>query len=412
MKVEIIAIGDELTSGRIANTTSSFAARQLFEAGYEIHAMHTIGDSPTLIGEALKRAIDSVDFVIVTGGLGATDDDLTNEAVSLALNRPTMPNLEILSLIRAHLDEISCSPVSPLEKLAWLPVGAEALNPRGRMAGYQLIHNDKPIFFLPGIPRQMEQLLTDHVLPRLATWYPARRLSTCRRLFKIFDMSELEVNSRITSLNLVPEVAIGYYPVFPEVHLSLIIRDTQGHCSEQLFLDTCAKVDSALGDAVYGHDQESMELVVGSLLRSSDLTLALAESCTGGGVAYAVTEIAGSSAWFDCGFITYSNASKSELLGISPALIAQHGAVSQEIAAAMAEGAIANSDAHIAISTTGIAGPQGAVPGKPVGTICFGWSMNGKTITERKLLTGDRQSIRQQTIVIALQGLIRFLEQH
>lgn len=151
---------------------------------------------------------------------------------------------------------------------------------------------------------------------------------------------------------------------------------------------------------------------VGALLARKNLLLATAESCTGGGVAYAVTEIAGSSAWFDCGFITYSNASKSELLGISPALIAQHGAVSQEIAAAMAEGAIANSDAHIAISTTGIAGPQGAVPGKPVGTICFGWSMNGKTITERKLLTGDRQSIRQQTIVIALQGLIRFLEQH
>ena len=151
---------------------------------------------------------------------------------------------------------------------------------------------------------------------------------------------------------------------------------------------------------------------VGALLARKNLLLATAESCTGGGVAYAVTEIAGSSAWFDCGFITYSNASKSELLGISPALIAQHGAVSQEIAAAMAEGAIANSDAHIAISTTGIAGPQGAVPGKPVGTICFGWSMNGKTVTERKLLTGDRQSIRQQTIVIALQGLIRFLEQH
>ena len=142
---------------------------------------------------------------------------------------------------------------------------------------------------------------------------------------------------------------------------------------------------------------------VGALLARKNLLLATAESCTGGGVAYA---------WFDCGFITYSNASKSELLGISPALIAQHGAVSQEIAAAMAEGAIANSDAHIAISTTGIAGPQGAVPGKPVGTICFGWSMNGKTVTERKLLTGDRQSIRQQTIVIALQGLIRFLEQH
>jgi nicotinamide-nucleotide amidase len=395
MKVEIIAIGDELTSGRIANTTSGFAARQLFEAGYEIHAMHTIGDSPTLIGEALKRAIDSVDFVIVTGGLGATDDDLTNEAVSLALNRPTMPNLEILSLIRAHLDEISSSPVSPLEKLAWLPVGAEALNPRGRMAGYQLIHDDKPIFFLPGIPRQMEQLLTDHVLPRLATWYPSRRLSTCRRLFKIFDMSELEVNARITALKLAREVAIGYYPVFPEVHLSLLIREAQGNCSEKFFLDTCAQVDTALGDAVYGHDQESIEQVVGSLLRISGKTLAVAESCTGGLISRKLTTIPGSSDYYLGGVVAYSNSLKTHFLHVGTTLLEAHGAVSEETAIAMAEGIVAETGADIGLSVTGIAGPDGGTAAKPVGTVFFGMAGAGFRQVFRFEFSGTRDQIQE-----------------
>ncbi|TDK63602.1 CinA family protein [Sapientia aquatica] len=148
---------------------------------------------------------------------------------------------------------------------------------------------------------------------------------------------------------------------------------------------------------------------VGALLTEKKLLLATAESCTGGGVAHAVTEISGSSIWFECGFITYSNSSKSELLNIPPALIAQHGSVSEEIAAAMAEGALSNCEAHVSIATTGIAGPHGAVPGKPVGTICFAWSSGGKTYTERKLFSGDRQSVRQQTVIHALRGLIQFL---
>ena len=148
---------------------------------------------------------------------------------------------------------------------------------------------------------------------------------------------------------------------------------------------------------------------VSELLTKKNLLVATAESCTGGGVAQALTEISGSSNWFECGFITYSNSSKSELLDISPAMIAQHGSVSEEIAAAMAEGALANCEAHVALSTTGIAGPLGAVPGKPVGTVCFGWSMNGKTHTERIHLDGDRKSIREQTVVHALKGLLQFL---
>lgn len=148
----------------------------------------------------------------------------------------------------------------------------------------------------------------------------------------------------------------------------------------------------------------------GRLLQSKGLLLVVAESCTGGGVAHAITDVAGSSNWFECGFITYSNASKTELLDVSAALIAQHGTVSEEIAAAMAEGALANSNAHVSLSTTGIAGPGGAVPGKPVGTVCFGWTNGEHTHTERLVLGGDRQAVRAATVAHALRGLLRFLE--
>lgn len=148
----------------------------------------------------------------------------------------------------------------------------------------------------------------------------------------------------------------------------------------------------------------------GRALQARGLLLATAESCTGGGVASAVTDIAGSSGWFECGMVTYSNAAKTALLGVPAALIAEHGAVSEEVAAAMARGALANSGAQVALSTTGIAGPGGAVPGKPVGTVCFGWSRAGVTRTERLVLTGDRQSVREQSVAHALQGLLRFIE--
>lgn len=151
---------------------------------------------------------------------------------------------------------------------------------------------------------------------------------------------------------------------------------------------------------------------VGRALQAKGLLLATAESCTGGGVAQAITEIAGSSEWFDCGFIAYSNASKTEMLDVPAAVIAQFGTVSEEVADAMAEGAIANSNAHISLATTGIAGPGGAVPGKPVGTVCFAWSMEHHSFTERLVFSGDRGSVREQTVAHALQGLLRFLDQH
>jgi nicotinamide-nucleotide amidase len=149
---------------------------------------------------------------------------------------------------------------------------------------------------------------------------------------------------------------------------------------------------------------------VGRALEAKGLMLATAESCTGGGVAQAITDVAGSTGWFECGFVSYSNASKTEMLEVPAALIAQFGSVSEEVAAAMAEGALANSVADVALATTGIAGPSGAVPGKPVGTVCFGWARGDATHTERLVFAGDRQAVREQTIIHALQGLLRFIE--
>lgn len=409
MKGEIIAIGDELTSGRILNTTSGYAARHLYDAGYEIYAMHTIGDTPPLIGEALKRAIGRVDFVIVTGGLGTTDDDLTNEAVSIALNRPTMPNLEVLSLIRQHLDENSCNPLSPLEKLAWLPTGAEVLNPKSKMAGYQLVKNSKPIFFLPGIPNQMQRLLVEEVIPRLATWYSDPKRGICQQLLRIFNMDEVEVNKKIASLNLNEDVAIGYYPVFPELHLCLTIRDKNISNPELIMQRITSSIYDLLGDVIYGQNQDSMELVVGKLLNNKKLNLAVAESCTGGLVSHKITRISGSSAYYLGGITSYANSMKSNFLDIDQELIEKHGAVSKEVAVAMALGIMAGTGADLALSITGIAGPDGGTEEKPVGTVYIGLVSGELFQVDRFQFEGSREQIQEMAATTGLDQIRRFL---
>ena len=411
MKIEIIAIGDELTSGRILNTTSSFAARNLYEAGYDIYAMNTIGDAPSLIGEALKQALGRVDAVLVTGGLGTTDDDLTNEAVSKALNRPTMPNLEILANIRTHLDEITASPVGRLEKLAWLPSGAEALNPRSRMAGYLLIHDDKPIFFLPGIPCQMQQLLIEEVLPKLSTWHEHHRLTTYQRIFRIFDLPETEVNRRIETLDLSCDVLIGYYPVFPEVHLSLTVRDKKNNNAKRLFKSSCKAINTVLGDSIYGCDRESMEKVVGNLLLENNLKLAVAESCTGGMICQKITNTPGSSTYLLGGVVSYSNSLKSIYLGVSSSLLERHGAVSREVAEEMAVGVRAKSGADIGLAVTGIAGPDGGSAEKPVGTVYIAIATSEENWVTKFLFHGDRNEIREITALSGLDLIRKYLLQ-
>lgn len=405
---EIIAIGDELTTGRIANTTSAFAARQLFAAGHEIYAMHTIGDTPSLIGEALLRAIKRVDFVLVTGGLGSTTDDLTNEAVARALDRPATVNTEILEKIRSQLQGSDNQP-NALEKLAWLPEGAEVLNAEERMAGYVLIHDSTPVFFLPGIPEQAKYLLTNHVLPRLSAWKHNSRNHVRLRVYRTVGLPEFEINKRLSQLENRKYTTIGYYPVKCEVHISLTITGKDSAHAEHVFAEADTHIRKALGVYLYGTDRESLAQVVGNLLCEQNLQLSVAESCTGGLIGSQITKTPGSSQWFAGGVIAYSNALKEILLNVEPALLENPGAVSSQVAKAMASCLAERVGTKISLSVTGIAGPDGGTNEKPVGTVYIGLFFQGQTRDTLHHFNGTRHQIQQWTAQTALDTVRRIL---
>lgn len=406
---EIIAIGDELTSGRITNTTSGFAARELFAAGHDIYAMHTIGDQPELIGEALNRALSRVDFVIVTGGLGATTDDLTNEAVVKALGINAVINEGVMASLKSRLRHSQKEHMIALQKLAWLPENAEVLDSAYRMAGYMLPYKGKPIFFLPGVPPQMRELLTNKVLQRLAAWKAGASNPIRQRVYRTFGLMESEINNRLLNLEEDGLVQIGYYPVGCEVHVSLTTREADGQNPDTLFDTTDQAIREALGRSIYGTGKTTLASVTGELLKDKEKTLCVAESCTGGLIGSKITQIAGSSQWFAGGVIAYSNMLKEKLLNVDRAMLINYGAVSGIVARAMAARLADRLQTDMAISVTGIAGPEGGTEEKPVGTVYFGLFHNNKVTDHLFYFHGSRTEIQERTAHTALDLLRRAL---
>lgn len=405
---EIIAIGDELTSGRIINTTSGHAARQLFLLGHPIRAMHTVGDAPELIGETLKASIQRSDFVLVTGGLGATTDDLTNEAVVTALELKIAIHPCVQANIESRMAKDDGQTSVSLAKLARLPEGAEVLDDDCRMAGYLLRYQGKPIYFLPGVPPQMEMLLRDKVLPGLQAMDGGRAVPVCQRVYRTCGLYEIEINQRLHTLEQ-NGVQIGYYPVGAEVHVSLTGHHLERGTDDPLFRQADALIRTALGDNIYGLDQETLAAVTGRLLRERGLMLGTAESCTGGLIGASLTEVPGSSHWFKGGMIVYANELKEDLLGIDSALLIRCGAVSGETARAMASGALYRLGCDIAVAATGIAGPEGGTPDKPVGTVYLGLAYRN-TVTHRLCrFHGSRRQIQEKTAQTAMDMVRRAL---
>ena len=402
---EIIAIGDELTSGRITNTTSGLAARELFLLGHEIRAMHTIGDAPELIGTTLQAALARADFVIVTGGLGATTDDLTTDAVVQALHLKTAVHPGVLASLKARLShEMGNNGVS-LAKLAELPEGAEVLDADCRMAGYLLHYDGKPIYFLPGVPPQMEMLLHSKVLPGLQSF----SVPVYQQIYRTCGLQEVTINELLLPLEQNPTLQVGYYPVGCEVHISLTFRNFRHGQDDSLLRETDTFIRKALGKHLYGTGNATLASVIGELLTSRGLMLGVAESCTGGLIASKITETPGSSQWFGGGVIVYSNELKQRLLDINPAVLAEHGAVSAETARAMADQAGARLNCDIAVAATGIAGPDGGTAEKPVGTVYLGLLYQNKVSDRLCHFTGSRRQIQEKTAHTALDLVRRAL---
>lgn len=369
--------------------------------------MHTIGDTPTLIGEALKRAIKRVDFVIVTGGLGPTTDDLTNEAVAEALQRPATLHEGILGKIHSQLQDPD-GYLDALEKLAWLPAGAEVLSPEDRMAGHLLIHDDIPIFFLPGVPVQAQKLLVDIVLPRLSGWSSCSK-SQRMRLYKTVGLPEYEINQRLMALEQEGQVTVGYYPVEFEVHVNLSVSGSDAEEVDALFVDAEQRIVDALGDHIYGTDRETLAEVVGNLLRERGLMLSTAESCTGGLISSQLTTVPGSSEWFAGGVVAYSNHLKEILLNVDRDLLRNYGAVSEQVARAMAARLAARVGSKISLSVTGIAGPGGGTAEKPVGTVYIGFFYKNKVSETLHHFSGGRKEVQEKTAQMALDTVRRAL---
>ncbi len=407
MNGEILAIGDELTSGRIINSTSYFAASHLFAAGHKVTAMATVGDDPKRIGQALIKTIPRADFVVVTGGLGSTSDDITSEAVSKALDLPQTLYPDVLELIK----ECEAFEQMPsMEKMAWLPSGAEVLKPGAKMAGFMLVYEQKPIFFLPGVPYQMRELMLDRVIPRLATWQDNSFSLVRQRVFKVFGLRETAINDRLQDVDEEGDhVRIGYYPMGAEVHVSLTVRGENASQADGLFKEKTRAVATALSDVIYGQDNDTMASVTGALLGQHKLSLACAESCTGGLMSHMVTGVSGSSDYFLGGVVAYANEVKEQMLQVAQQTLVDHGAVSEETALEMARGVRSVTGADIGLSITGIAGPGGGTEEKPVGMVCFGLVAADKNESHTFNFTGSRAMVQGLAATMGLDLVRRYL---
>jgi nicotinamide-nucleotide amidase len=405
---EIIAIGDELVSGKVLNTTANFAANKLFAAGCQVTRITSIGDDPHDIEECLLAAIKRSEYVIITGGLGPTTDDITNEVTAKVLGRPLLLNELIIDKIRRAKQRF-VNPVFLSEKLAWLPEGAEVLNPEGRAAGYLLVHQDTPLFFLPGVPGELEDHVVHRVIPRLSKFI-SKKINIRQQTFKVFGLSETEINALFEKLESSRDgLSIGYYPNFPEVNVTVTVKGLNPEKVNEVFHMACNIIQQMMGKHVVAVNDETLEEIVGKLLLEKGGVLSLAESCTGGLLSQRVTSIPGSSMWFERGVITYSNKSKEDLLGVSRETLSLYGAVSFQTAVEMADGVkrLAGTDYSLAI--TGIAGPSGGTIQKPVGTVYIALSTPERTEAEQFRFAGNRRMVQTLAAETALDLLRLYL---
>lgn len=402
MKCALIFIGDELIYGAINNTNSIVAGKILTSYGFEIGEIITLPDNIDVIADYLKALTKKYDFLIISGGLGPTDDDLTNLAVTKAFNLKLREYPEFLSAIYSAREYKLSQELA--KKMALLPEGAIPLSKDFSSAGYLLEIENKPLFFLPGVPHQFDNLLNTEVIPRLLNLSAETKKQIIKTL-RFFDLNETDLNQFINTFpdEILSSIKIGYYPVFPEVKLILRGKNEK---DLHVFIE---KLKEKFAPYLISEKDKNLPQVIGELLQERKEKLATAESCTGGLLASFITSVSGSSLYFDRGFVTYSPESKIELLGVNPETIKKFDVVSYEVAIEMAEGARKKTGVDYALSITGFAGPTGGTPENPVGTVYIGFSYKNKIKAFRFSFLGERRDIQILASYTSLDILRRYL---
>jgi nicotinamide-nucleotide amidase len=408
MNVELIAVGSELMDGRRLDTDSPDLARRLSDLGFTVRSRVVLPDEEERVAEEVRSASRRSDLVILTGGLGPTRDDLTREALAEAADRPLVLDEEALEGIRRRYADRKKPVPEGADRQARMPEGAELLSNRlGTAPGIYLRLGRARVAALPGVPREMVPMFEKQLLPRLREILPSRVLA--QRIFKIAGLTESEVDETLGAVELpgVSGLSLIGSPGVVEIHVRVsAVKEEE---AEKALDDVDRFVVSRFGPDLFGRGEETLSSVVGALLESEGATLATAESCTGGMTARFLTDVPGSSAYFLGGLVTYSNRLKHDLLGVSEETLDRCGAVSAEVASAMATGARERTGATYALAITGIAGPEGGTEDKPVGLTFVALSGRGNTETHRYVFPGDRKSIRRRAAWAALDRLRRRL---
>jgi nicotinamide-nucleotide amidase len=405
MRVEIINTGTELLLGQVTNTHLGYLAQSLFGLGLRVERQVTVPDG-VAIAEELKDAMSRAELIVVTGGLGPTSDDITREAAAEAFGRRLIFHPEILEGIAAKFAARKFL-MNDLQKAqAMVPEqGVVLQNPHGTAPGLIVANNKTVAVLLPGPPRELRPMWENEALPWLRRHFADRLRPVHEIMLRVLGLGETRVQILIEEeVRRLGEIEIGYCARPGEVDLRLIAPDPG------LVQRAADLARAKLGEAVYAEGSESMEAAVVRLAAAAKKTMATAESCTGGLVAAKITHVPGSSDVFRYGWVTYANEAKTRELEVPAALIEKHGAVSPEVARAMAEGAMQVAGADLAVAVTGIAGPSGGTPEKPVGLVYFALAAKGReTRTLERNLSWERQIFRAMAAQIALDLLRRAL---
>ena len=406
MRVEIINTGTELLLGRVTNTHLTFLAQSLFGLGLRVERQVTVPDG-VAIAEALDEAMARADIIIVTGGLGPTSDDITRDAAAEAFGKKLIFHQEILDGIAVKFARRSIAMNDLQRPQAMVPEGGVVLNNANGTAPGLIIENDRTVaILLPGPPGELRPMWTNEAVPWLRQKFATKLPPVHEVTLRILGLGETRVQLMVEeAVKALGAIEVGYCArPGGEVDLRLIAPD------ESLVALAGNIARGKLSDAIYAEGTEAMEEVVVRLARAAGKTVATAESCTGGLVASRITNVSGSSEMFRYGWVTYANEAKTAELGVDAALLEKHGAVSAEVAHAMAEGALRTSGADVAIAITGIAGPTGGTPEKPVGLVYFSLAIKGaKTITAERNLTLNREMFKYVASQIALDMVRRAL---
>lgn len=409
MIAEIIITGDEICSGGVVDSNSAYIAQRLEGEGIQVVRHNSVCDDIDIIVSILKEIGTRADITVVTGGLGPTSDDLTVEAAAKAAGVGLVVNDMAQSSIEDFFKTRNRSITDIDRKQAMLPEGAECIcNPVGTAPGFQLKIGRCRFFFLPGVPFEMRRMLADSVLPRVESLCGNEREFSFIRNISIFGLTEADINRRLAGLaEKFPGIKPGFRAIFPEIHVKLYARGKDKNICNELLIKASEWVLSKIGENVFSVDGESMEAVVGGLLRRKKANLAVAESCTGGLLSHWITNVAGSSDYFLFSGVTYSNEAKIKVLGVLPETIELYGAVHEETAKEMAEGARRVSGAAYGLATTGIAGPGGGTDEKPVGTVCVGIATPDAVKGYRFNFTSGNRSMNKKIFAMKALDLLR-----